>query len=110
MLLGIVTVLSGMALLAVVTTSPAGSSVMSLGMLGYFLSGFATPLLWGWDAAAQRRGQVNPNFSAKRQYSRALRILTLVGIVVAIVHLLFVSTVIAEKLSEWLFIAGLVGV
>jgi len=110
LLLGIATITAGIVLLVVVTSTPAGASIVSIGLLGYFLSGFATPLLWGWDAAAQRRGQVNPNFSAKRQYSRALRLLTLIGIVVAIVHLLFVSTVIAEKLSEWLFVAGLVGV
>lgn len=107
---GIATVSLGIALLGVVTASLAGSNVVTLGLLGYFLSGFATPLLWGWDAAAQRRGQVNPNFSAKRQYSFVLRILALTGVVVAIVHLFFVSTVIAERLSEWMFLAGLVEV
>ena len=81
-----------------------------IGLAGYFLAGFATPLLWGWDAASQRRGYMNPNFSGKRGYSSALRVLALLGIAVSIVHLFFVSTIVAEKISEWLFINEFVSV
>ena len=97
-------------LLGFVPGTSGGNAVLALGLLGYFLAGFATPLLWGWDAAAQRRGQINPNFSSKRQFSVVLRVLALAGIAVSIMHLLFVSTGIAEQISEWLFVAGLVGV
>jgi len=97
-------------LLGFVPGATSGNMILALGLLGYFLAGFATPLLWGWDAALQRRGQINPNFSSKRQFSLILRVLALAGIAVSILHLLFVSTVIAERISEWLFVAGLVGV
>jgi hypothetical protein len=110
LLLGIGTVLAGAILLFPANAPAAGSGAMGIGLLGYFLSGFATPLLWGWDAAAQRRGYINPNFQGRRGYSSALRVLALLGILVSIAHLLIVSTVVAEKISEWLFINGLVAV
>jgi hypothetical protein len=110
LLLGIGTVLAGALLLIPTTGAAGGSGVLGVGLAGYFLAGFATPLLWGWDAAAQRRGYINPNFSGRRGYSSILRILALLGIAISIVHLLFVSTIVAEKISEWLFVNGLVAV
>lgn len=110
LLLGIGTVLAGAILLFPANAPAAGSVAIGIGLLGYLLSGFATPLLWGWDAAAQRRGYINPNFQGKRGYSSTLRILALVGILVSVAHLFIVSTFIAEKISEWLFINGLVAV
>jgi hypothetical protein len=110
LLLGIGGVFAGMALLIPANASAGGSSIVSIGLIGYFLAGFATPLFWGWDAAAQRRGYINPNFQGKRGYSSILRVLALVGIAISVVHLFIVSTVAAEKISEWLFINGFVAV
>ena len=110
LLLGIGAVVAGMALLIPANASAGGSSTVSIGLIGYFLAGFATPLFWGWDAAAQRRGYINPNFQGKRGYSSTLRVLALSGIAISVVHLLIVSTVVAEKISEWLFINGFVAV
>jgi hypothetical protein len=109
LLLGIGTVTLGSFLLFAASTAAIPSSTLTLGLFGYALSGFATPLLWGWDATSQRRGSNNPNFSGKRQYSSTLRVLALLGIAISIVHLLFVSEVLAERLSEILFVAGWVG-
>ena len=110
LILAIGTVLVGAALLVTVTAAGGTTGVLGISFLGYFLSGFATPLLWGWDAAAQRRGYVNPNFQGKRGYSSFLRVLALAGIGISIIHLVFASTVVAEKISEWLFINQLLGV
>ena len=101
---------AGAILLYPATAPAAGSGAIGIGLVGYFLSGFATPLLWGWDAAAQRRGYINPNFQGRRGYSSTLRILALLGIIVSVAHLFIVSTAVAEKISEWLFINGLVAV
>jgi len=103
-------VLAGAVLLFPAYAVAGGSGTIGIGLVGYLLSGFATPLLWGWDAAAQRRGYINPNFQGKRGYSSTLRVLALFGILVSVAHLLIVSTVVAEKFSEWLFINGLVAV
>ena len=110
LLLGIGTVFAGAVLLIPANAAAGGSGAISIGLIGYFLAGFATPLLWGWDAAAQRRGYINPNFQGKRGYSSTLRVLALTGIAISVVHLLIVSTVVAEKISEWLFINGFVAV
>lgn len=110
MLLGIGTVVAGTILLLPANAAGGGSGAVTIGLIGYLLAGFATPLLWGWDAAAQRRGQINPNFQGKRGYSTILRVLALLGIAVSILHLLILSNVVAEKISEWLFINGLVAV
>lgn len=110
MLLGIGTVVGGTILLLPANAAGGGSGAVNIGLIGYLLAGFATPLLWGWDAAAQRRGQINPNFQGKRGYSTILRVLALLGIAVSILHLLILSNVVAEKISEWLFINGLVAV
>lgn len=110
LLLGTGTLVAGAILLIPANATGIGSGAIGVGLIGYFLAGFATPLLWGWDAAAQRRGYINPNFQGKRGYSTVLRVLALLGIAVSIVHLLILSNVVAEKISEWLFINGLVAV
>lgn len=85
-----------------------GQSPMTLawGLLGYLLAGFAPPLLLGWDSASQRRGMKNPNFSARRGYSTALRAIVLVGILAAIFHLITIADVLALRISEWLYLMG----
>lgn len=110
LLLGIGTVVAGTVLLLPANGAAGGTGTVGIGLIGYFLAGFATPLLWGWDAAAQRRGNINPNFQGKRGYSSALRGLALAGIAISVVHLVIVSNVVAEKISEWLFINGFVAV
>lgn len=109
-MLGIVSVGFGLILLAIAVGEDNGGTLVLEGVIGYLMAGFATPLLWGWDAAAQRRGRINPNFASRRNYSSILRVLALAGILVSVVHLLLISVPIAERISEWLYISGIVGV
>lgn len=83
------------------------SSALSWGIFGYLLAGFAPPLLLGWDSASQRRGIKDPNFSARKGYGTALRAIVLVGIVAAVFHLITIADVLALRISEWLYVLGL---
>lgn len=84
----------------------SGVGTAYTGLFGYLLSGFVPPLMLGWDATAQRRGVKNPNFRPRRAFSVGLRIVVLVGFVIAIIHLLAVADVLALRMSEWLFVQG----
>lgn len=77
-----------------------------VGIEGYLLSGFVPVIMLGWDVSAQRRGSKDPNFRPRRKFSLGLRIVVIVGFVVAIVHLLGVADSLALVLSEWLYVMG----
>jgi len=95
----------GVFVLVLMVQTPSAQT-LGWGLTGYVLAGFVPPLLLGWDSASQRRGLKNPNFSAKRGYQTALRVIVLVGILAAIFHLLTIADGLALRLSEWLFTMG----
>jgi len=95
----------GVFVLVLMVQTPSAQT-LGWGLTGYVLAGFVPPLLLGWDSASQRRGLKNPNFSAKRGYQTALRVIVLVGILAAIFHLLTIADGLALRLSEWLFTTG----
>ena len=70
------------------------------GLLAYVFAAVGTALCVAWDSVAQRRGMKNPNFSPNRLQSRFLQILALLGIGVAVIHIIRISEAAAEYLSE----------
>lgn len=107
MFLAIASVAIGLGALSFAVDQGQSSSVLSWGIFGYILAGFAPPLLLGWDSASQRRGMKDPNFSSRRGYGTALRAIVLVGIVAAVFHLITIADVLALRISEWLYVMGL---
>jgi len=49
----------------------------------------------------------NPNFSARRGYGTTLRVTVFVGIAAAVFHLITIADVLALRISEWLYLTGL---
>ncbi len=107
MILAIGSVLLGILALLFIAGQAQTPQALAWGLTGYLLAGFAPPLLLGWDSASQRRGLKNPNFSARRGYSSALRLIVLIGILAAVFHLITIADVLALRLSEWLYVTGL---
>jgi len=107
MILAFASVALGIIALFVIAGQGESSQALGWGLTGYFLAGFAPPLFLGWDSASQRRGFKNPNFSARKGFSSALRMIVLVGILAAVFHLITIADVLALRLSEWLYTTGL---
>ncbi|GEM_PF-3092904 len=107
MYLGIASVAVGLAALSFTLGQGQSPLALAWGLLGYFLAGFAPPLFLGWDSASQRGGMKNPNFSARRGYGTTLRVTVFVGIAAAVFHLITIADVLALRISEWLYLTGL---
>lgn len=57
-------------------------------VLGYLLTPIGVIVMLGTDMSRQRKGQNNPNFDIRPQYSKALRWLAGLSFLVAILHIL----------------------
>lgn len=72
-------------------------------VIGYVLTPFVVFMCVAWDAAAQRLGRRSPWFDIRPGYSRTLRILAVVSLAVAIVHILEMG----RAVGEWAVQTGL---
>lgn len=72
-------------------------------VIGYALTPFVLFLCVAWDVAAQRLGRRSPWFDIRPGYSRTLRVLAVVSLGVAIVHVLAMG----RALGEWAVQTGL---
>lgn len=70
------------------------------GLASYLLAAVGTALCVAWDSVSQRKGMKNPNFTPNRLQSRALQIFAILGISIAVVHIIRISEAAAEYLSE----------
>ena len=70
------------------------------GLASYLLAAVGTALCVAWDSVSQRKGMKNPNFTPNRLQSRALQIFAILGIAIAVVHIIRISEAAAEYLSE----------
>jgi hypothetical protein len=72
-------------------------------VIGYFLTPFVVFMCVAWDAAAQRLGRRSPWFDIRPGYSHTLRVLAIVSLAVAVVHILEMG----RALGEWAVQSGL---
>ena len=72
-------------------------------VIGYALTPFVVFMCVAWDAAAQRLGRRSPWFDIRPGYSRTLRILAVVSLAVAVVHILEMG----RAVGEWAVQTGL---
>jgi uncharacterized membrane protein len=70
------------------------------GFASYLLAAVGTALCVAWDSVSQRKGMKNPNFTPNRLQSRTLQIFAILGIAIAVVHIIRISEAAAEYLSE----------
>lgn len=84
-----------------VAISPFTYNIVNV--IGYVLTPFVVFMCVAWDAAAQRLGRRSPWFDIRPGYSRTLRILAVVSLAVAIVHILEMG----RALGEWAVQTGL---
>lgn len=71
-----------------------------LGGVAYLLTAVGTALCVAWDSLAQRRGMKDPNFTPNRSQQKLLQVLALLGVALAVVHVIRVVETAAEYLSE----------
>ena len=76
------------------------SSDVLLGVIAYLLTAVGTALCVAWDSLAQRRGMKDPNFTPSRSQQRLLQVLALIGVVLAVIHVIRIVETAAEYLSE----------
>ena len=72
-------------------------------VLGYVMTPFVVFMCVAWDAAAQRLGRRSPWFDIRPGYSQALRVIAVVSLAVAVVHILEMG----HALGEWAVQSGL---
>lgn len=72
-------------------------------VIGYVLTPFVVFMCVAWDAASQRLGRRSPWFDIRPGYSKTLRILAVVSLAVAVVHILEMARV----LGEWAVQTGM---
>jgi len=72
-------------------------------VIGYVLTPFVVFMCVAWDAAAQRLGRRSPWFDIRPGYSQTLRILAVVSLAVAVIHILEMARV----LGEWAVQTGM---
>lgn len=70
------------------------------GLVSYLVAAVGTALCVAWDSVSQRKGMKNPNFTPNRLQSRTLQIFAILGIAIAVVHIIRISEAAAEYLSE----------
>lgn len=70
---------------------------------GYFLTPFLVFMSLAWDSSAQRTGRRSPWFDIRPGYSKALRVLAVAALLVAIGHILEIG----RAVGEWVVQAGL---
>jgi len=100
----------GLILLAIAVGEDNGGTLVLEGVIGYLMAGFATPFFGaGTQPLNAGVGSIRI-FASRRNYSSILRVLALAGILISVIHLLLISIPIAERVSEWLYISGIVGV
>jgi len=73
-------------------------------LVGYLLTPVGVTATVAWDLKAQRKGQVNPNFDVRPQYTKILRVLAVLGYVVGIFHIIELGTL----LGQWVVQSGFV--
>jgi len=66
-------------------------------LAGYVLTPFFVFMCVAWDAAAQRAGRRSPWFDIRPGYSRALRVIAVVALIVAVPHILDMG----RSVGEW---------
>ena len=71
-------------------------------LAGYVLTPFLVLICVAWDAAAQRAGRRSPWFDIRPGYSRVLRVIAVVALIVATPHILEMG----RSVGEWVVQAG----
>ena len=71
-------------------------------LAGYVLTPFLVFMCLAWDAAAQRAGRRSPWFDIRPGYSRALRVIAVAALVVAVPHILEMG----RSVGEWVVQTG----
>ena len=71
-------------------------------LAGYVLTPFLVFMCVAWDAAAQRAGQRSPWFDIRPGYSRALRVIAVAALVVAVPHIFEMG----RSVGEWVVQTG----
>ncbi len=77
---------------------PVGEWMLSFA--GYLLTPMVVTLALGWDRIAQRHGLRDHNFVLKPQYGNWLRVLLIVGFVLALWHIFNLAVVVAGALTQ----------
>jgi len=70
---------------------------------GYVLTPFLVFMCVAWDAASQRAGRRSPWFDIRPGYSKALRILAVLALAIAVPHILDMG----RSVGEWVVQTGL---
>lgn len=73
-------------------------------LAGYVLTPFLVFMCVAWDAAAQRSGRRSPWFDIRPGYSRALRVIAVAALVVAVPHILDMG----RSVGEWVVQTGVI--
>ena len=83
------------------TISPFTYDIVNV--IGYMLTPLVVFMCVAWDASAQRLGRRSPWFDIRPGYSRTLRILAVLSLAVAVIHILEMARV----LGEWAVQTGM---
>jgi hypothetical protein len=67
---------------------------------GYALTPLVVTMILGWDSISQRKGRKDPWFETKPIYSKILRVLVLVGFIVAVFHIVAIGIQIGEQVVQ----------
>lgn len=76
------------------------TNAVGISLVAYLVAALGPAACLGWDSVAQRRGLKSPSFSANRTQTRILQILSLLGILIAVLNVFKVADIIAEILTE----------
>jgi hypothetical protein len=76
------------------------ADAIGISLVAYLVSALGPAACLGWDSVAQRKGLKSPSFSANRTQTRVLQILSLLGILIAVLNVFKVADIIAEILTE----------
>ena len=95
---------ASVALLVLDTLGISPFTYDAVNVAGYALTPFLVFMALAWDSSAQRSGRRSPWFDIRPGYSRTLRVLAVVSLLVAIGHILEIG----RAVGEWVVQAGLV--
>jgi len=86
--------------IAIYFATRTSADAFLLHLLGYVLTPLVVALCMGWDSIVQRRGVgESPWYEKNPTYSLALRILTAISFIPAILHIIVIASDIAEQIA-----------
>jgi hypothetical protein len=78
----------------------APEEALGISLIAYLFAALGPAACLGWDSVSQRKGLKSPSFSANRAQTKILQILSLLGILIAVLNVFKVAEIIAEILTE----------